>query len=195
MTSFTKNEIKKSFIALLNEKEFDKITIKEISKKCGINRNTFYYHYEDIYSLLDDVLMTEVNNVINDCNNESVNQKFVESIEFASKNKVALYHIFNSSNKEEFNNYLIKVVDVLLKHYIKQNNLLVTVSDAEEDIIIKFYIGAISYLITDWFKNGMKNEPTYVIDKLVDLIGKSLKESLIENSQNINNAQNSDIAN
>jgi hypothetical protein len=195
MTSFTKNEIKKSFIALLNEKEFDKITIKEISKKCGINRNTFYYHYEDIYSLLDDVLMTEVNNVINDCNNESVNQKFVESIEFASKNKVALYHIFNSSNKEEFNNYLIKVVDVLLKHYIKKNNLLVTVSDAEEDIIIKFYIGAISYLITDWFKNGMKNEPTYVIDKLVDLIGKSLKESLIENSQNINNAQNSDIAN
>lgn len=195
MTSFTKNEIKKSFIALLNEKEFDKITIKEISKKCGINRNTFYYHYEDIYSLLDDVLMTEVNNVINDCNNESVNQKFVESIEFASKNKVALYHIFNSSNKEEFNNYLIKVVDVLLKHYIKKNNLLVTVSDAEEDIIIKFYIGAISYLITEWFKNGMKNEPTYVIDKLVDLIGKSLKESLIENSQNINNAQNSDIAN
>jgi AcrR family transcriptional regulator len=195
MTSFTKNEIKKSFIALLNEKEFDKITIKEISKKCGINRNTFYYHYEDIYALLDDVLMTEVNNVINDCNNESVNQRFIESIEFASKNKVALYHIFNSSNKEEFNNYLIKVVDVLLKHYIKQNNLLVTVSDAEEDIIIKFYIGAISYLITDWFKNGMKNEPTYVIDKLVDLIGKSLKESLIENSQNIHSAQNLDIAN
>ena len=51
MTNFTKKEIINTFVKLLNEKEFDKIKITEIVKECGINRNTFYYHYEDINDL------------------------------------------------------------------------------------------------------------------------------------------------
>ncbi len=40
--------IKEAFMRLLNRKPLDKITVKEIVEECGINRNTFYYHYDDI---------------------------------------------------------------------------------------------------------------------------------------------------
>lgn len=43
--------IKEAFMHLLNRKPLDKITVKEIVEECGINRNTFYYHYDDIYDL------------------------------------------------------------------------------------------------------------------------------------------------
>ena len=52
MRNSTKTAIKEAFMTLLNKKPFDKITVKEIVEECGINRNTFYYHYEDIYDLL-----------------------------------------------------------------------------------------------------------------------------------------------
>ena len=52
MTQFTKAAIKASFIKLLNKKSLAKITVKEIVEDCKINRNSFYYHFSDILSLL-----------------------------------------------------------------------------------------------------------------------------------------------
>lgn len=49
MSQLTKKAIKTSFIKLLNQTAFDKITVKDIVKDCGVNRNTFYYHYQDVY--------------------------------------------------------------------------------------------------------------------------------------------------
>ena len=48
MPTFTKAAIKATFISLLNKKPLNKITVKEIVEECGINRNSFYYHFDDI---------------------------------------------------------------------------------------------------------------------------------------------------
>ena len=50
MAQFTRTAIVNSFIRLLNEKPLDKITVKDIVDDCGVNRNTFYYHFQDIYA-------------------------------------------------------------------------------------------------------------------------------------------------
>ena len=56
MTNLTKDAIKKSFMKLLNAKPVNKITVKEIVADCGINRNSFYYHFDDIPSLIEEIL-------------------------------------------------------------------------------------------------------------------------------------------
>ena len=48
MSQFTKKAIVETFLELLKEHSLDKITVKDIVEKCGINRNTFYYYYQDI---------------------------------------------------------------------------------------------------------------------------------------------------
>ena len=45
-----------ALIALLNEKDFEYITIKEICQKAGVNRSTFYLHYENTRDLLDETV-------------------------------------------------------------------------------------------------------------------------------------------
>ncbi|MBR6784802.1 MAG: TetR family transcriptional regulator, partial [Clostridia bacterium] len=50
----TKKLISSTFVELLSTKPFDRITIKDIVDACGINRNTFYYYYSDIYDLLEE---------------------------------------------------------------------------------------------------------------------------------------------
>ena len=53
----TRKAIKESFMLLLNQKPLSKITVKEIVANCGINRNSFYYHYSDIPTLLEEILI------------------------------------------------------------------------------------------------------------------------------------------
>ena len=55
MGNDTKRLIKESLIGLLNDKPFDGICIKELTDACGISRNTFYYHYHDIYEVLEEI--------------------------------------------------------------------------------------------------------------------------------------------
>ena len=64
MTTLTKDAIKQSFMKLLNQKSLSKITVKEIVEDCGINRNSFYYHYDDIPSLVEEILNEQVDEIV-----------------------------------------------------------------------------------------------------------------------------------
>ena len=52
MAAFTKIAIMRAFESLLSTRQVEKITVKDITDQCGISRNTFYYHYQDIYEVL-----------------------------------------------------------------------------------------------------------------------------------------------
>lgn len=59
MPNFTQKAIKESFIKLLNDKPLHQITVKDIVEDCGVNRNTFYYHFTDIPTLLQEIIIEE----------------------------------------------------------------------------------------------------------------------------------------
>ena len=60
MSQITKNALAASLKKLLSKKELSKITITNITEECGVNRQTFYYHFKDIYDLLEWIFTNEV---------------------------------------------------------------------------------------------------------------------------------------
>ena len=56
MSNFTKKAIMDSFVELAQSIPMDKITIKQVCDNCKINRNTFYYYYQDLYSLKEEII-------------------------------------------------------------------------------------------------------------------------------------------
>ena len=58
MPSFTKKAIVESFLRIIGKKPLDKITVRDVVDDCGINRNTFYYYFQDIYAVLEEVSRT-----------------------------------------------------------------------------------------------------------------------------------------
>ena len=56
MSAYTKQAIKNSFLKLLNDRPLNQVTVKAIVEDCGINRNTFYYHFTDIPSLATEII-------------------------------------------------------------------------------------------------------------------------------------------
>ena len=55
MPSSTKRDIIHSFLYLVGKKQIDKITVRDIVDDCGVNRNTFYYYFQDIYAVLEEL--------------------------------------------------------------------------------------------------------------------------------------------
>lgn len=64
MANFTKQAIKAAFLELLDEKPLNKISVRDIVERCGINRNSFYYHFQDIPSLLGEIIVERTNELM-----------------------------------------------------------------------------------------------------------------------------------
>ena len=53
MSTITKQALEASLKQMMLKKPLDKITIRDITEACGISRMTFYYHFKDIYDLVE----------------------------------------------------------------------------------------------------------------------------------------------
>ena len=64
MSKFTRDAIKQSFLKLLNERPLSQIKVRDIVSDCGVNRNTFYYYFHDIPSLVEEMVMEQAEAII-----------------------------------------------------------------------------------------------------------------------------------
>ena len=64
MANFTKKAIRDSFVKLLNEKPLSQITVRDIVEDCGVNRNTFYYYYQDLPQLMESIVNEDAERII-----------------------------------------------------------------------------------------------------------------------------------
>ena len=62
--SETKNQMAEALKKLIKDRPFSKITVQDIVAACNINRNTFYYHFENNYDLLSFTYSREVQNIV-----------------------------------------------------------------------------------------------------------------------------------
>ena len=133
VANFTKQAIVDTFIKLLNEKPLSKITVTEIIETCGISRNTFYYHFEDIYGLINYLFQKEIEKIqqITDVS-DTLSEECSLVLDVLISNKTALKHIYDSAEKHQLENYIFQALDKVMFDFIKK---LVADTDAAEDDI------------------------------------------------------------
>ena len=120
MSSFTKKAIEASFLKLLNETPLSNITVKMIVDDCQINRNSFYYHFQDIPSLLEAIIVQMLDDIIQLIPSDlNVSDCLLEISEELDRNKRALLHIWNSGNRERFERHLLFACDYAVKRYME----------------------------------------------------------------------------
>ena len=67
MSLLTEKALAASLKKLLEKKTLDKITVKDITDDCGVNRQTFYYHFHDVYDLVEWIFTEEAKKFMNSC--------------------------------------------------------------------------------------------------------------------------------
>ncbi|QSX06919.1 TetR/AcrR family transcriptional regulator [Sedimentibacter sp. zth1] len=181
MSQFTKIAIISSFVKLLNEYPLDKITIKDIVDDCGVNRSTFYYYFEDIYALLADLFKMEAEKtILAHKDYSSWVDGFIESIEFATKNKKAIYHVYNSLNREHLENYIYNVVDDMMIKVVKSQVTDLNVNELDIKIISDLYKYALVGMTLEWLGKGMKDDPSVIIHRMGYLFDGNIRQTLIK---------------
>lgn len=179
MLQLTKKAIVNSFIKLLNEKPLDKITVKNIAEDCGINRNTFYYHFSDIRELTVYTIDSQIHSVSElDFNGDSWVDSFVEAAKFVIDNKRAVYNIYNSLNRETVENYLNTVAFKVTDNFVSAKAVGIDADKSDIELIKDFYMSALVGIICKWLENGMDKDPDIVIRRLGRLVEGAVITSL-----------------
>ncbi len=176
---YTRKKIRDMFVAMLNERPLNKITVKDIVTACEINRNTFYYYYADLYAILSEIFQTELQKVIDEYNDtRSWEESFLVATGFALENKKAVYHVCNSIWREELEKYLFDIAGNVITHYVETVSRDIPASKADKRIIVSFYQCALTETLLQWIACGMKEEPENVIRRTGLLFNGNIELSL-----------------
>lgn len=179
--SLTKNMIRDVFVQMLNERPLHKITVTDIVTACDINRNTFYYYYSDIYDVVSEIFKTELQKVIDDYNDvNSWEESVLQTLKFALENKKAVYHIYNSIQKEKLEKYMFDISGNAMKRYVKRiiANHDIHASKGDIDIIVLFYQYALTEMFINWISSGMSVEQENIIRRCGQLFNGNIERSL-----------------
>ena len=111
MPNFTRKAIMDASIRLLETKALNKITVKDIVEECGISRNSFYYHFEDVPSLLTAIITETVDKIIAEPAGAENLLDFVDiATKIAIENKKAVLNVYKHTDRELFEQYLNKII-------------------------------------------------------------------------------------
>ena len=184
MAAFTKDAIKNSFMKLLNEKQLNKITVKDIVEDCKINRNSFYYHYSDIPSLLEEILIEQADMLVSLAEPASIYDCILSAIDFALINKRAMMHIFNSPNRDMIYSYINRVSQRAVSEYVERFATGYSISGDDKQAIIMYYKCLLIGFLVDWLSSDMKYDLRDEISRICKLFEGSTETAFIRSSKN-----------
>lgn len=174
----TATKMNQALLELLSKKEFEYITIQEICKKAGVNRSTFYLHYETIDDLLKETI-------------EFVNEKFTKSLDMDHSRQELITTVLT---REKFlkpyllfikNNLMIYKLIHKKPELFKVNQMTESlyesifekalnnygVDDKEKKYILSFYIEGVIAIIRTWIDNQCKDDIDFIVKIIERMTG------------------------
>lgn len=180
MPNFTKRAIKESFWKLLNEKPLTQISVREIVEECGINRNSFYYHFQDIPALIEEIIMDAADALIEKYPSiTSVEDAANATFYFLLDNKKAMMHIYNSINRNIYEQYLMHICEYIVTTYFDTVFSQENIAEEDRNYTILFIKCELFGLLIDWINTGMAEDAIVKLKHILSICN-GLTSELIE---------------
>lgn len=153
----TRASIMKAFTQLLEERPMNKITVKDIVDRCDINRNTFYYHFPDIPSLLQEITEEKVNTLIaTHCSFGCPLDCIKPAIQYGVAHKQAVLHVYRAIPRETFLLYINRLAQHMVDEYFSNISQAVSIPAEDADILNRYYKCMIVGCLLDWLDAAMQ---------------------------------------
>ena len=180
MAKQTQKFIMSTFMQLLESESLDKITVRDIVEECEINRNTFYYHYSDIYDLLDDVFRVETEKFMSEDvdENTTFGEEYERAACFVLKYKKAILHIYDSKKRDVLQNYLVTLAFSFISRFVKKEADGYGLPDEDIDYITGFYTHAIVGNTLGWIKRKLPSGQEKFIARTAGTFNATVKDMI-----------------
>ena len=179
MSQVTKRALEQSLKNLLLKKPLTKITVSDITDDCGINRMTFYYHFKDIYDLVEWSCLEDAKRALDEKKTyDTWQQGLLQIFKAVQENKPFILNVYRCVHREQVEKYLQPLVDQLLLNVINEEAAGITVRDEDKQFIAQVYSYMFIGLMLDWIKDDMHEDPQQIVEKLSKLIKGSVSVAL-----------------
>ena len=185
MSQTTKRALEASFKKLLLEKPLNKITINDITEDCGVNRMTFYYHFKDIYDLVDWILAEDAAKAMEGRRGFGTwSEAYLDVLRQLQDNKTLVLNVYRSVGREQVEQYLYRLLDPILKDFADSECHDITVQDADKQFVVDFYKYALVGMTLEWIRRDMKTEPAVMVERMGRMLQGDLRRALCRLASN-----------
>ncbi len=179
MASTTKESLGAALKQMLIVKPIDKITVKDLVEICGVNRQTFYYHFDDVYDLLEWVFEEDANRVLP---SEVVYEHWREDVmmffTYLADNSAFALNIYNSNSRI----YMLRYFKRRLQSCIRSFAIIVSegknIDRGDFEFVVEFYANGVVGLISQWLDLGMPTPKGNAQEQFLKLLDNSVENML-----------------
>ncbi len=169
------NETKRNLAAALKElmrqKGPDKITIREITEKCGCNRQTFYYHFEDIYDLLKWLYQQDIVMLQNkQKEGNSWQEEILMLLDYLTKNRSVCINTLNSMGYRNLRRFFYEDIYGIINKFILELQSCKNESEDYIEFLTHFYTISLGTLMESWVLGEIEKEPQSIVEYLCKII-------------------------
>ncbi len=155
-STITKRAVAHSLKELMREKDFQKISVSDIAARCGINRQTFYYHFADKYDLLNWIYYHELFScAVDGLEISNWNAKFLELLENMVRDGRFYQNALAINGEGAFSDYL----------FVIMKQLIAALLPGLEAFGCEFYAYGLVGVIVSWAKSGMQLSPAQLAEQ------------------------------
>lgn len=185
MSNTTKPALEASLKKLLLQKPLDKITIQDIASDCGISRMSFYYHFKDIYDLVEWACVEDGKRALQDKKTYDTWQEgLCQIFEAVMENKPFILNIYRCVGREKIENYLYKLTFQLIADVVEEKCTGSGLGEKDKAFIAEFYKYGFVGVMLDWIAQGMKDDYTGIVNRISITLHGNITNS-IRNFENL----------
>ena len=186
MSNVTKQALEASLKQLMQKKPLDKITIRDITDTCGISRMAFYYHFKDLYDLVEWVCLEDVTKALAGKKTYDTWQEGLAQIfEAVLENKAFVSNAYRCISRERMESFLYQLTYGLIRDVVEEKSKGAPISQEDKAFIAEFYKYSFVGILIDWIKQGMHADYHVIVRKMSLTMQGNVSNSIHNFSENL----------
>lgn len=179
MTNGTKQALEDSLKRQLLHKPLDKITINDLTSDCGISRMAFYYHFKDIYDLVEWSCLEDATKALQGKKNyDDWQEGLMQIFEAVYENKPFVLNAYRAISREQIENYLYQLTYSLIENVVEEQAIWTNITEEDKIFIAHFYKYSFVGVMLDWIKQGMKADYEEIVRDICITMQGNIKNSI-----------------
>jgi len=180
MATSTKKALADALKKMMVIKPIDRITVNDLVETCGVSRQTFYYHFDDVYDLLEWVFEEDANaNLPKEVVYDNWKQDVTLWFKYLSDNAVFALNVYNSSSRL----YMLRYIRGRLRDCIRSFSEIVaedrTIDRQDFEFIVEFYSHIVVGLIAQWMDQGMQLPREITTERVLRVLDNSIENIML----------------
>ena len=148
-----------------------KVTVKDIVERCGVNRNTFYYHFRDIPDVVEFILKKKWDEILEAPQEKaSILECMEEMAALVRSNRKLMLNVYKSVKRDTFLFYMNEVATYIITEYFDKNMNEFNLDKREIQMLIKYYKCLFIGILIEWLDHGLEDDLGAEIREMLQLL-------------------------